>query len=197
MHRTPKSEVDETAARRMVLYLINIECPFWLTFFGFCSSFRPWVSALSSTVGRYHRRPELKPTFLSTFGGLSKTVATWWSARMSMMPRSWGAGNMPGGIALLAGLDHVDQVVVASAGDLPGRVVNDLLKTFSETLRSHDVGLRLHHEQIDTGGTRLRPSRSHCSISCHQARRQRSGPGRQRRWRPESGSVVHRSRSAS
>lgn len=51
--------------------------------------------------------------------------------------------------ALLANLDGVDEVVVASAADLPGRRVNDLLRLL-ETLRSHGVGLFLLSEGIDT-----------------------------------------------
>jgi DNA invertase Pin-like site-specific DNA recombinase len=63
-----------------------------------------------------------------------------------------GRGKYAGWRKLLAGLDQVDEVIVGGAGDLPGKSVQDLLKVL-ETLRDHDVGLHLHHEQIDTSGT--------------------------------------------
>ncbi len=52
--------------------------------------------------------------------------------------------------ALLASLDGVDQIAVPSAGDLPGKTVQDLLRLLG-TLRDHGVGLLLLHEGIDTG----------------------------------------------
>ena len=52
--------------------------------------------------------------------------------------------------ALLAGLGGIDQVVVQSAGDLPGRKVHDLLN-FLDRLKDHGVGLYLVTEDIDTG----------------------------------------------
>jgi hypothetical protein len=63
-----------------------------------------------------------------------------------------GRGKYAGWRDLLGRLDAVDQVIVGSAGDLPGRTVNDLLKIL-DRLRAHDVALRLHGEQIDTGDT--------------------------------------------
>ena len=48
--------------------------------------------------------------------------------RSSMMTGSPGAANIRVGEQSLARLDQVDQIVVGGAGDLPGRVVNDLLK---------------------------------------------------------------------
>ena len=51
--------------------------------------------------------------------------------------------------ALLANLDDADQIAMASAGDLPGRTVNDLLRLLG-TLRDHGVGLFLLTENIDT-----------------------------------------------
>ncbi len=51
--------------------------------------------------------------------------------------------------AVWESLDGVDQVVVASAADLPGRTVNDLLRLLG-TLRDHGVGLLLVTEGIDT-----------------------------------------------
>jgi hypothetical protein len=46
-------------------------------------------------------------------------------------------------------LGEADQVVVGSAGDLPGKKVPDLLKILDQ-LRDHAVGLYLHREGIDT-----------------------------------------------
>jgi DNA invertase Pin-like site-specific DNA recombinase len=60
-----------------------------------------------------------------------------------------GRGKHAGWKALIANLDVVDQVVVAAAGDLPGRTVAELLKILS-TFRDHGVGLCLHAEHIDT-----------------------------------------------
>jgi len=51
--------------------------------------------------------------------------------------------------ASLANLDGVDQIAVVSAGDLPGRTVNDLLRLL-ETLRDHGIDLFLMTENIDT-----------------------------------------------
>jgi DNA invertase Pin-like site-specific DNA recombinase len=47
-------------------------------------------------------------------------------------------------------LGGIDQVVVQSAGDLPGRKVHDLLN-FLDRLKDHGVGLYLVTEDIDTG----------------------------------------------
>jgi DNA invertase Pin-like site-specific DNA recombinase len=51
---------------------------------------------------------------------------------------------------LLANLTGIDQVVVSSAGDLPGKSVRDLLKILA-MLRDHGVGLYIHRDDIDTG----------------------------------------------
>src|ERR1700744_958504 len=51
--------------------------------------------------------------------------------------------------ALLERLNGVDQIAMASAGDLPGRTVNDLLRLLG-TLRDHGVSLFLLTENIDT-----------------------------------------------
>jgi DNA invertase Pin-like site-specific DNA recombinase len=51
--------------------------------------------------------------------------------------------------SILSNLDGVDQVVVATAGDLPGKSVQDLIK-FLGLLRDRGISLYLHHEQIDT-----------------------------------------------
>jgi DNA invertase Pin-like site-specific DNA recombinase len=63
-----------------------------------------------------------------------------------------GRGKYAGWRKLLARLDEVDEVIVGGAGDLPGRTLSDLLKILG-TFRDHLVGLRLHHEQIDTAST--------------------------------------------
>src|SRR5271156_2066516 len=46
---------------------------------------------------------------------------------------------------ILTSLESVDQVAVMSAGDLPGKTVQDLLRLLS-TLRDHEVSLFLHQE---------------------------------------------------
>ena len=51
---------------------------------------------------------------------------------------------------LVSGLDQIDQVVVADAGDLPGRTVADLLKLLM-TFRDRGVGLFVSNLRIDTG----------------------------------------------
>lgn len=52
--------------------------------------------------------------------------------------------------SLLAHLDGIDQVVFATAADIPGKTIPDLLRVLL-TLRSHGVAVSLHREQIDTG----------------------------------------------
>jgi hypothetical protein len=52
--------------------------------------------------------------------------------------------------ALLTNLEAIDQVVAASAGDLPGRNVRDLLRILA-MLRDHGVGLYFVRDDIDTG----------------------------------------------
>ena len=52
--------------------------------------------------------------------------------------------------ALLTNLDAIDQVVVASAADLPGRNVKGLLHLL-DVLRGHGVSLCLCQERINTG----------------------------------------------
>jgi DNA invertase Pin-like site-specific DNA recombinase len=64
--------------------------------------------------------------------------------------RLTGRGKYAAWQRLIASLDTVDQVVVADAGDLPGRSVADLLKTLG-LLRDHGVTLHLHN--IETGAT--------------------------------------------
>jgi DNA invertase Pin-like site-specific DNA recombinase len=51
---------------------------------------------------------------------------------------------------MIADLDAVDQVMLSSAGDIPGKTIADLLKTLA-IFRDHGVGLYLHSEGIDTG----------------------------------------------
>ncbi len=60
-----------------------------------------------------------------------------------------GRGKYAGWRKLLANLDCADQVVVGTAGDLPGKTVADLFKTLT-TFNDHGISLRLHHEGIDT-----------------------------------------------
>ena len=54
--------------------------------------------------------------------------------------------------SVLPSLDGVDQIAVASAGDLPGRSVRDLLKLL-DILRDHGVGLLLVSEGIEIGSS--------------------------------------------
>jgi DNA invertase Pin-like site-specific DNA recombinase len=61
-------------------------------------------------------------------------------------------GKYAGWREMLSALDQVDEVIVASAGDLPGRNVADLLKLLG-VFRDHHVGLYLHCEEIGTGST--------------------------------------------
>ena len=64
--------------------------------------------------------------------------------------RITGRGKYAGWRKLVANLDGIDQIVVGSAGDLPGKAVNDFLKILGHP-REQSVGLRLHREGIDTG----------------------------------------------
>jgi DNA invertase Pin-like site-specific DNA recombinase len=63
-----------------------------------------------------------------------------------------GRGKHAGWREMLACLNQVDLVIVAGAGDLPGRNVADLLKLLG-VFRDHHVGLYLHDEEIGTGST--------------------------------------------
>jgi DNA invertase Pin-like site-specific DNA recombinase len=63
-----------------------------------------------------------------------------------------GRGKHAGWNSLVANLDHVDQVAVANAGDLPGRNVGDLLKLVA-TFRDRGVVLYIVNQRIDTGST--------------------------------------------
>jgi len=51
--------------------------------------------------------------------------------------------------ALLTRLYVIDQVIVASASDLPGRSIKDMLKVLT-TLRDHGVGLYIHDGDFDS-----------------------------------------------
>jgi DNA invertase Pin-like site-specific DNA recombinase len=62
-----------------------------------------------------------------------------------------GRGKYAGWNALVAKLDALDKVVIANAGDLPGRSVNDLLKVLAD-FRNRGIRLYLHAERIDTDG---------------------------------------------
>jgi len=61
-----------------------------------------------------------------------------------------GRGKYSGWRTLLTNLEWVDQVVVGSAGDLPGQKVQDLFKIL-DLFRHHGVGLYLVHDGINTG----------------------------------------------
>jgi DNA invertase Pin-like site-specific DNA recombinase len=63
--------------------------------------------------------------------------------------RITGRGKNAGWRRLLENLLGIDQIVVATAGDLPGRTAHDLFKILGH-LREHNVSLRLHREDIDT-----------------------------------------------
>jgi Resolvase, N terminal domain len=60
-----------------------------------------------------------------------------------------GRGKYAGWRAIVARLDVVDQVVLATAGDIPGKSLPDLLKIL-DLLRERAVSLYLHSEGIDT-----------------------------------------------
>lgn len=62
---------------------------------------------------------------------------------------SRGRGRYSGWNALLGSLDGVDQVTIATAGDLPGRTLNHLLKILG-VLRDHGTSLLLVADGIDT-----------------------------------------------
>ena len=65
-----------------------------------------------------------------------------------------GRGKYAGWNPLVSKLDDVDQVVVANAGDLPGRTVPDLLKLLA-TFRDRDVVLYIYSLQVDTAGANV------------------------------------------
>jgi DNA invertase Pin-like site-specific DNA recombinase len=60
-----------------------------------------------------------------------------------------GRGKYTGWNELVRTLGQIDQVLVATAGDLPGRTVADLLKILA-TFHGDHVDLRLHKQGIDT-----------------------------------------------
>jgi DNA invertase Pin-like site-specific DNA recombinase len=64
-------------------------------------------------------------------------------------PSIFGKGKNAGWNAMLRSLEHADQVIVASAADLPGRKVTDLLKILA-ALNDHGVSLYLVHEGINS-----------------------------------------------
>jgi DNA invertase Pin-like site-specific DNA recombinase len=65
-----------------------------------------------------------------------------------------GRGKYAGWNTMVATLNHVDQVAVMSAGDLPGRTVNDLLKLLA-TFRDRGVVLYIFDRWIDAGSAGL------------------------------------------
>jgi Resolvase, N terminal domain len=94
-----------------------------------------------------------------------------------------GRGKYAGWHRLIAHLDTVDRIVVADAGDLPGRSVADLLKILG-LLRDRGVTLHLHN--IETGTTTSVTSfRRTAAPSCPMP----SGSGRRRPWRRANGLV--------
>jgi DNA invertase Pin-like site-specific DNA recombinase len=65
-------------------------------------------------------------------------------------PAIVGRGKNAGWNAMFSDLDNIDQIVVGCAGDLPGTKVQHLLAILL-ILQDRSVGLRLNHENIDTG----------------------------------------------
>jgi hypothetical protein len=61
-----------------------------------------------------------------------------------------GRGRYSGWKALFANLNDVDQIALATIGDIPCRTVADLLRILA-TIRDHGVGLQMAAEDIDTG----------------------------------------------
>jgi DNA invertase Pin-like site-specific DNA recombinase len=55
-----------------------------------------------------------------------------------------GRGKYTAWRELIANLDAVDEIIVSSAGDIPGRTILDLLRVL-DTLRYHGVALCLHN----------------------------------------------------
>jgi DNA invertase Pin-like site-specific DNA recombinase len=110
--------------------------------------FRGFIRAMLRTA-LYFRKPAGHP---STEAHLRQTV----EARSGIVVASYSDDDdstvrtrNAGWKALLANLDTIDQVVVGSAGDLPGKSVRNLLRLLA-TLRDHGVSLYLHQEGINT-----------------------------------------------
>jgi DNA invertase Pin-like site-specific DNA recombinase len=61
-----------------------------------------------------------------------------------------GKGKNAGWRKLLAGLDQIDQIVLADVGDLPGKSVKDLLLKILTTLTEHGVSVAVPSMGIDT-----------------------------------------------
>ena len=93
----------------------------------------------------------------------------------------------------MPGLNGAEQVVIGSAGDLPGRKVQDLLDIL-DLIRDHNVGLYTHRERInvDDGASAILDL-----IAAYRDAKvaQSIGPVNRRRGPLESGSVVQRCRS--
>jgi hypothetical protein len=66
--------------------------------------------------------------------------------------RITGRGKYAGWNALVSKLDQVDQIVVADAGDLPGRTVGDLLKLLA-MFRDRGVVLYIYNRRVGTAGS--------------------------------------------
>lgn len=73
----------------------------------------------------------------------------WVVATFADDERIVGRGKYAAWNTLVSGLDQIDQVVVADAGDLPGRTVADLLKLLT-TFRDCGINLSVNNLQIDT-----------------------------------------------
>jgi hypothetical protein len=89
-----------------------------------------------------------------------------------------GRGKYAGWHRLIASLDTVDRVVVADAGNLPGRTVADLLKVLG-ILR--DRGATLHLHNIETGNLHPGGARHRSGIpprQAHPGHPRRAGEGR-------------------
>jgi hypothetical protein len=85
-------------------------------------------------------RPEANRNWSSLFGIQSRALV---ERGLTDDGSINGRGKFAAWRSLIGRLDAVDRGVLSSAGDLPGRTVNDLLKTVA-ILRDHGVGLYLH-----------------------------------------------------
>jgi DNA invertase Pin-like site-specific DNA recombinase len=70
-------------------------------------------------------------------------------AAFSDDPAILGKGKNAGWRAVLSDLAQIDQIIINSAGDLPGKSVADLLKILA-VLNDHDVSLISSQDGIDT-----------------------------------------------
>jgi DNA invertase Pin-like site-specific DNA recombinase len=96
-----------------------------------------------------HTRSQLEPVHALRQAVESRGATV--AGTFSDDPQNTGRGKYAGWRNLIKMLDEVDQLVVSTVGDLPGRTVAEFLKTLG-ILRDHHVGLYLYDEDIDTGG---------------------------------------------